>query len=82
MRGINTMIYNIILYKADSMKLQVKNRANELYELMNVNGYSPQDIEAVREALDFAAEKHADQKRKSGEPYIIHPIATSTLLVK
>lgn len=25
-------------------------------------------------ALNFAREKHADQKRKNGEPYIVHPL--------
>ncbi|MEI7512363.1 MAG: RelA/SpoT family protein [Candidatus Uhrbacteria bacterium] len=33
--------------------------------------------ETIREAYAFAKEAHAGQKRASGEPYIIHPLATA-----
>ena len=31
------------------------------------------DIKLIQKAYNYALEKHGDQKRKSGEPYIIHP---------
>jgi GTP pyrophosphokinase len=34
----------------------------------------------LREAFDFARERHAPQKRQSGEPYILHPIAVAQIL--
>lgn len=40
----------------------------------------PQDREKVREAYRFAEEAHRDQLRKSGEPYITHPVAVAEIL--
>ncbi len=39
------------------------------------------DQAIIKQALDYATEKHAGQKRLSGEDYIIHPIAVATILV-
>ena len=37
---------------------------------------SKSDKELIRKAFKFANEAHKNMKRKSGEPYIFHPIAT------
>lgn len=34
------------------------------------------------EALAFAAEKHAEQRRKDGTPYILHPVKVAMLLAE
>lgn len=39
-------------------------------------------IAFVKKAYDFAAKMHADQKRRSGEPYIIHPIQVANILAQ
>ncbi len=39
------------------------------------------ELEIVDKAFDVANRYHGDQKRKSGEPYIIHPIAVCNILV-
>lgn len=44
--------------------------------------YSDEDIETVGKAYDMAYEAHRDQKRKSGEPYIIHPICVAIILAE
>ena len=41
---------------------------------------SAEDMARIREAFELAREAHAEQKRKSGEPYIIHPIAVATIV--
>ena len=38
-----------------------------------------QDLEAVNKAFYFAVEAHKDQRRRSGEPYIYHPIEVATI---
>lgn len=42
--------------------------------------YSLQDTELVRRAFELAQAAHGDQKRKSGEPYIVHPLAVAGIL--
>src|SRR5436309_189857 len=37
----------------------------------------PERVALVERAFEFADEKHAGQLRKSGEPYIIHPLDTA-----
>ncbi|MDY4610649.1 MAG: bifunctional (p)ppGpp synthetase/guanosine-3',5'-bis(diphosphate) 3'-pyrophosphohydrolase [Sphaerochaetaceae bacterium] len=44
--------------------------------------YSKDDQEKILAAATFAAEKHKDQKRASGEPYIIHPLAVGEILIQ
>ena len=38
-----------------------------------------EDLERIKEAYRVAREAHKNQKRKSGEPYIIHPIAVARI---
>lgn len=38
------------------------------------------DTKMIRKAYDYAVEKHGDQCRKSGEPYIIHPLNVAYIL--
>jgi GTP diphosphokinase / guanosine-3',5'-bis(diphosphate) 3'-diphosphatase len=49
--------------------------------LEKLEGYlAPAQVERVREAYDFGAERHQGQKRVSGEPYITHPVAVADIL--
>jgi GTP pyrophosphokinase len=40
----------------------------------------PEDVERVQAAYDFAFQAHDGQRRRSGEPYITHPVAVADLL--
>jgi GTP pyrophosphokinase len=40
------------------------------------------DLKRIREAYEFAAKAHEGQVRKSGEPYILHPLAVADILVQ
>jgi len=44
--------------------------------------YTATQIETLESAIDVASKAHEGQKRKSGEPYIIHPLAVARILVE
>lgn len=41
-----------------------------------------EDTRIIRKAFDIAMEAHNDMRRKSGEPYIFHPIAVARICVE
>lgn len=55
----------------------------ELYEdlIQRVRKYHPSDdISMIEKAYAVASEAHKNQRRKSGEPYIIHPLNVAIIL--
>ena len=55
----------------------------DLYQelISSVRKYHPSaDISMIQKAYEVAKEAHKDQKRKSGEPYIIHPLCVAIIL--
>lgn len=40
------------------------------------------DMAVIKKAFDYANHKHDGQKRKSGEPYIIHPLAVAEIVAE
>ncbi len=57
----------------------------EQYELLEktVRSYNPAaDFDHIRAAFEYADRCHDGQKRKSGEPYIIHPLAVAQIVAE
>lgn len=55
-------------------------RANEVFSAMEKRS-TLEEMQMIRKAFDFAYTMHRDQTRKTGEPYIIHPIAVAKIAV-
>ncbi len=48
-----------------------------------IQKYNPTvDMNRINAAYEYAAEKHKDQKRKDGSPYIIHPLAVAAIVAE
>ena len=54
---------------------------DKLLEIIH-NNCNNVDIDMIKKAYHFAQEAHKEQKRESGEPYIIHPIAVAEILAE
>lgn len=53
----------------------------ELLKVAEAN-YSKTQLEQLKSAIDYATLKHEGQLRKSGEPYIIHPLHVAASLIE
>lgn len=54
--------------------------AAELLEKFRAR-YAPEQAELFEKALRFAEDAHHNQRRESGEPYIIHPVAVADIVM-
>ncbi|WP_445455091.1 RelA/SpoT family protein [Flavobacterium sp. HNIBRBA15423] len=64
--------------------LEAENKAiaQEYKELLRISyqTLTPEDKKLIRKAFDVAVDAHKDQRRKSGEAYIFHPIAVAKIV--
>ena len=56
----------------------IAEKTGRIFEAMSKR-VTPEELEKIRGAFLLAKEAHAPQKRKSGEPYILHPIAVAQI---
>ncbi len=56
----------------------IQERADHVFKVM-AGRVSAEDMERIRAAFELARKAHAPQKRKTGEPYILHPIAVANI---
>ena len=47
-----------------------------------IKKYPQYNIEKIKDAYELANHAHAGQKRRSGEPYIMHPVAVAEILFR
>ena len=56
-----------------------------LFEILikTVSNYHPSsDLEIITKAYELAKDAHKEQRRKSGEPYLIHPVCVAIILAQ
>jgi len=58
-----------------AIALAYKNMLKDTYQTLSSN-----DKKLIRKAFDLAADAHKEQRRRSGEPYIFHPIAVAKIV--
>jgi len=47
----------------------------------SVSGYDPgADVALIQRCFDFAAERHSGQRRRSGDPYVVHPVGVARII--
>ncbi|XVF22170.1 hypothetical protein REPUB_Repub12eG0150600 [Reevesia pubescens] len=72
------------LYCSSSVSLDTSNEVSpeRLWEDLKptISYLSPKELELVHNALRLAFEAHDGQKRRSGEPFIIHPVEVARIL--
>ena len=68
----------------DAMELERKEILKRYRSLLSVcrQTTSKEDRKKIRQAFYFAVEAHKNHRRKSGEPYIFHPIAVAQIAVE
>ena len=57
----------------------IEEKVGEIIEAIK-RRIEPDDIERIKAAFELAREAHSKQFRKSGEPYILHPIAVARII--
>jgi GTP pyrophosphokinase len=69
-----------------AIELEAENKAiaQEYKELLRISyqTLSVDDKKIIRKAFDVAVDAHKDQRRKSGEAYIFHPIAVAKIVAR
>lgn len=53
-----------------------------LIKTLKENGFKKSDIELIKRAFEFARDAHKQQIRKSGRPYVTHPLNVAIQLAK
>jgi GTP pyrophosphokinase len=66
---------------ADQEKKEIVRQYRSLLRVIKPK-LKPGDKELVRRAFEIAVDAHKTMRRKSGEPYILHPLSVSRICVE
>ena len=61
-----------------TIQQQIDEAAQHVFDVMAPR-VSAEDLQRIKDAYALAAKAHEGQKRKTGQPYIIHPVAVAKI---
>ena len=66
--------------QTDRDRSQILLKFEELKKACSLRSLTPEELDGVVRAFEFADEAHKEAKRYSGEPYILHPIEVAIIV--
>ena len=72
-------IFNAMTQAAEQENKEIAKQYKELLRI-SYQTLSNEDKKLIRSAFDVAVDEHKEQRRKSGEAYVFHPIAVAKIV--
>jgi GTP diphosphokinase / guanosine-3',5'-bis(diphosphate) 3'-diphosphatase len=60
----------------------VAEASSQLKEILSGQGFSERSLKLIERAINFAAQAHDGECRRSGDPFVLHPIEVAIILAK
>lgn len=61
---------------------QLDQQVSDILKMMQHRGAEKEELDLIWDAYQTASRMHSGQKRRSGEPYIIHPVAVADIVAR
>ena len=61
---------------------QISTLANTLLDELRAQNFSDKSLDTVARAIEFAVEHHEGIVRRSGEPFVLHPVEVALILAR
>jgi len=73
------VMQNPAIYDTEQERKEILKHYRHLLRVAKPRLASEEDRRQIRKAFELALQAHKDMRRKSGEPYILHPLAVATI---
>ncbi len=73
---------NEVLYDVEQERKEILKRYRQLLRVVKPRLDDGEDRKMIRKAFELSLEAHKDMRRKSGEPYILHPLAVAQIVAE
>ncbi|HXH19312.1 MAG TPA: HD domain-containing protein, partial [Chitinophagales bacterium] len=76
------MTHNPVIYDTEQERKEILKSYRHLLRVIKPRLHEENDKRMIRRAFEIALDAHKTMRRKSGEPYILHPLAVATIAVE